>query len=191
MTTNNTNLEPNYHASNDLDNLMHRMKSEDARNLRISKSFQWMYWIMIPIYAGLMIFNPDKELTILNRISGFFYVLSFVVFAIIFRQNTKEYKQVDYSLPTLEMMKKAVRRYQVWHPRLFLVLLALLLMDIGLTISFFPRLGGESGLMNIVWFQITYFSVMTISFLIGLQIWRTRQKPIRDQALAIVKELEQ
>jgi succinate dehydrogenase/fumarate reductase cytochrome b subunit len=191
MTTNNPSQKSIHSTIMDIDSLIDRMKTEDARNLRLSKSFQWIYWIMIPIYTGLMIVNPDKELTSLHRISGVFYVLSFIVFAIIFRKNTKEYKQVNYSLPTLEMMKKAARRYQVWHPRLFLVLLALLLMNIGLTISFFPRLGGESGIMNIVWFQLTYFSVMSVSFLIGLQIWRTRQKPIRDQALAIVNELEQ
>jgi hypothetical protein len=88
------------------------------------------------------------------------------------------------------MMKLAVRRYQVWHPRLFLVLLALVLMDCGLTMSFFNNQEAGSFFLEIVWFQLAYFSVMTASFSIGLLIWRARQKPLRDQALAIVKELE-
>ena len=88
------------------------------------------------------------------------------------------------------MMKKAARRYQIWHPRLIPVLLALILMDGGLIISFFYKNEAEPQLMEIIWFQLAYFSVMAVAFLIGLRIWKVRQKPIRDQALAIVKELE-
>lgn len=175
----------------DLNTLMNRMKAEDSRNLRISRSFQWIYWIMIPLYSGLLIFSTDGELNHLNRLSGLFYVLSFIVFLIIFRKNTKEFKQIDYSLPTKVMMQKAANRYQILTGRLLLVILALLLMDVGVTLKFYQELTMESGIIRVLWVQAIYIPVMTTALLIGIQVWRVKQKPIRDQALAIVKELEQ
>ena len=127
----NKNIDTSIAGSNP-DDLILKLKNEDARNLRISKNFQWIYWILIPIYAGFFILNPDDELNLLSRISGACYVVSFIIFAFIFRKSVKEYKAIDYSLPTLEMMKQAVKRYHLWQPRLLWALLSVLFIDAGL-----------------------------------------------------------
>lgn len=174
-----------------LNTLMEKLKSEDARNLQISKKFQWMYWVLIPIYTGFFILNPDKELGLMSRITGFCYVVSFFIFAFIFRKSVKEYKAIDYALPTLEMMKQAANRYHIWQPRLLWVLLAILFIDAGLSLSAGQHMQDGSFWSNILWIQVAFLPAMGLSFSIGVLIWRMRQKPLRDQARAIIRELNE
>ncbi|HAM98441.1 MAG TPA: hypothetical protein DCQ26_07495 [Marinilabiliales bacterium] len=184
----NKNIDTSIAGSNP-DDLILKLKNEDARNLRISKNFQWIYWILIPIYAGFFILNPDDELNLLSRISGACYVVSFIIFAFIFRKSVKEYKAIDYSLPTLEMMKQAVKRYHLWQPRLLWALLSVLFIDAGLIFSGIEFVDAASFLNRFLWIQATFLPAIGISFGIGVLIWSKRQKPLRDQALRIIKEL--
>jgi len=181
------NNEPNNFI--DMDALLLNLKNEDSRNLKLMKNFKWMYIIMIIVYSLLMIVNPDPELELHHRISGLCYVVSFVFFWLIFRKYHKEYSQIDYSLPSSEMLAKAAERYKMAYKNFLQLVPPLVLMDIGLTISFTYHLTSMELMNKILLIQAIFIPVMLISGFIGYLVWRKRQKPLRDGALQMLKDL--
>lgn len=173
-----------------LDSLIRNVKAEDDRNLRISKSFLWVYIILAIIYAGLMVFNPDSDIKLIDRISGACYLASMVIFAFMFKKGLKEYRSIDYSLPLIEMLRGVAKRYQLKARKFILLSIPILLMDVGLTLSFYEDLLPMEPINRVLIIQVFYIPVMTISGFIGYLVWRRKQKPLRDNALMLIEELE-
>jgi hypothetical protein len=174
----------------DMDSLIGRVKAEDAKNLRMTKSFLWTYIILAVIYTGLIIINPDPDITIIKRISGACYIASMIIFALVFRGGHKEFKSIDYSLPVIDMLRKAAKRYELKSKKLLILSVPILLMDIGLTLSFYEDLLPMTPLNRVLIIQVFYIPLMTISGVIGYFVWRNKQKPLRDNALKLIDELE-
>jgi len=193
LNRNNNGIQNNQKQNNfiDMDTLLINLKNEDARNLRKMKNFKWMFFIMVIIYTLLMIVNPDSELQLHHRISGLCYVVSFTFFAFLFRKYSKEFSKIDYSLSSAEMFKKAVERHNLTFPRYLIVLPSLLFIDIGLTISEYYRWSSIEPLNRILIVQAILIPIFILSGFIGYLIWRKRQKPLRDGALQILKELSE
>ena len=187
----NLNSNNEFESNNliDMDTLLTSLKNEDKRTLRTMKNMRWLYFAMIIIYSLLMVANPDPELQIHHRISGLCYVLSFAMFALLFQKYHKEFSSIDYSLSSSEMFTKAAERYNLNFKRYLLVIPPLLLIDAGLTISEYYRWTTVDPVVLILLTQAIYLGVILIGWFIGYLIWRKRQKPLRDGALQILKEL--
>jgi len=168
-----------------------KLKKEDEYQLRISKSFLWIYLGFIGLYFIMMIaeliFSEQELSSILSQI---FFILSFVAFVLIFRYNLKIFKKIDYSLPLAEMLTAVAKRYQLRSSYFLIIFIPIVLMDVGLTLSFYEDLVSMSPLNRILIVQAFYIPIMAISTIIGLLIWRHKQKPLRDKALELLKELE-
>jgi len=163
--------------------LINRIKSEDERYARICKSFQIVYWVLVPIYLVLIIRDIITNSPVTEIAAGFCFLLGMIVFILIFRLYYLEYKSIDYAQSTLEMLKKAAHRYKPLQSKLWLVLAAVLLMDAGLSL--------RSPFEEFAHFQIIYCSSMIVAVIVGLIIWRIRYKPLRDDALQMVREIEE
>lgn len=172
----------------DMDSLINKVKVEDAKNLRITKSFQWVYIVLIVIYTGLLIFDP--YIKSIDRIIGAFYIASFIAFILIFRKGYKEYKSIDYTLPVIEMLRETANRYRLRVGKLLSLIIPILLMDVGVTLRFYNDLLPMSPLNRVLIVQAIYIPVFAVSALIGILIWRKKQKPLRDRALELIEELE-
>jgi len=135
--------------------------------------------------------NPDPELQMHHRISGLCYVLSFILLAILFKKYHNEFRKIDYSFPTSLMFSKAAKRYSLSFARYLAVLPSLLLIDIGITITFYYRLTDLEAIERIMAVQAIYIPVLIVTGLLGYLIWRKRQKPLRDGALQTLKDLNE
>lgn len=186
METNNN--DKNNHLL-DINGLIPGLQKEDRRNVRVMRNFQWLMWILIPIYFGLLVVNPDKDLTWSYRAGGACYVLAFLAFALIFRVYIKEYKTVDYGLPTTVMLKKAIERYRLFHPKKLFVLIPVALVDAGL-IFFSLNHDNADDSISILTSQIFYWGGMLLGASVGVWIWHRRQKPLRDAAIELLREIE-
>lgn len=188
----NSNRIPDSHEQNnsiDIDTLLIKLKNEDARNLQKMKGLKRLFFTMIIIYTLFMIVNPDPDLQLHHRISGLFYVLSFTYFALLFRKYHNEFSKIDYSISSLEMFKKAAERHNLTFSRYLLVLPSLIFIDIAITISEYYRWTSVEPLNRILIIQTILLPIFIMSGFIGYLLWRKRQKPLRDRALQIIKEL--
>lgn len=172
-----------------MDSLIVNLRKEDSRNLKLMRNFKWLYLVMIIIYALLMVVNPDPELEMHHRLTGISYVIAFGLFVLIFRKYHKEYSEVDYTLPVVEMLSKAAKRYKFRWKSILICMPSILLIDFGVVLSDFfavPSIDWNS----IIYFQLIYFGLLLISGFVGYIIWRARQKPLYDGAMRLLKELE-
>jgi hypothetical protein len=174
----------------DMNSLIYNLQNEDEKYKRISRNFQWLYWILIPIYAAFFILNPDKEITLLDRVSGFCYVGSMLIFALYFRYMYKNYKNVDYAESTITMLKNVVKRYRIWNSKILWIVLALLVLDAGVSLRFWQGSEMVNPINEVIRFNIIYFILLSISISIGVGIWYVKHKPIRDKAIRFLKEIE-
>jgi len=176
-----------------LDQVMDSLRKLDARNKRLMLVMYIAYVIFSVIYTGLLIINPDPELTVTNRIQGVFYVLIFGMSALYFRHHFKKNKAVDYSAPVLEMLNAARTRHKLWTPGTIRFVIALVgLTDIVITWAMIEDhfLQDHSLIIRILVIQAGYFLLMSTSFLIGYLSWRKKSRPLVRNLTRIIEELE-
>jgi len=190
MGKSNKNLENSTSKLINIEILVSKLKLQDEKYMKLSRNMQWMFWILTPLYFGLFIINPDSELQLITRLGGLCYVLAFITFALYFRSYYKDYKSVNYGLPTIEMLKKAAYRYKLFHKRTLILPIPLLLIDVGVSMFFFARFESFEPIVRILIVQMFYLPIMIVSFLIGLLIWHKKQKPLRNRALEMIEEIE-
>lgn len=174
----------------DIDALVTGLKKEDVRNLKMAKNFRWFLMAMTVFYTLLMVVNPDPELMVHHRISGLCYVTAFALFAIVFTRLYREFRDIDYSVSSAEMLEQAAKRYKFATWRYIWVMPSLVLVDAGLTISYFYRLTSFEPLERILLVQAFFIPVIVTAGFIGHLIWRKRQKPLYDSALQLLQELQ-
>ena len=174
-TTNNISLEE----------MVGKLKKEDMKYGRLSKAIFILYVILIPLFILFGILDYRETKAIGDIIWTLSIISAFSIFAFLFRSLMKEYQYVDYSQPTLKMLEGAVLRYQPIHPKTIWVVPALLLMDVGMYLH--NPIEGTSFLQ----FQLFFAGILLFAIAIGVVVWYYRYKPIRDNALMLLKELEE
>ncbi len=180
MKTNNNNI-----TINNLGAFTSKLQEKDKNYANISKRMQYLYWILIPIYLIIGIFEIIFENPSTNEmLSLFFFASAMLIFALTFRTLHKEYNFVDYSEPTLIMLKKVVKRYTPYQPKTRWVFLAIIFIDAGLCLK--EEFGEE-----LLYTQLMFFGALLIGICIGLIIWFRRYKPLRDTAKQLIDEIEE
>ncbi len=176
----------NFKRKNDninLDQLVGKLQKEDLRYSNLCKGLKLVYWILIPIYTVLavVIYFETKEIT--DLVAGLLFVSSFLIFALIMGYFQKEYNSVDYSLPTLSMLKMAANRYKPFRPKSLWAFIAFFIMDAGFCLS------SEYG-EDMINKQGYVLALFLASITAGLILWYFKYKPLRDNALRLVTEIE-
>lgn len=177
-------METNNHENNGLGQLVAKLKKEDSFYAEISKIFQVIYWIFIPVYILLTLREYTDSYKIGELIGGACFILAFLIFALLFRKYYREYKNVDYSLPTLQMLKKAAWRYRPFQIRSLWALLALIFMDAGLAS------GWVDEKISMLIAQLMFWGVMFFAIIIGFVVWYIKYKPLYDETKKMIKEIE-
>ncbi|MBS2099302.1 hypothetical protein [Carboxylicivirga linearis] len=185
------NNELNKQQTN-LPDLISLLRYEDERNKKSTNRFKIFYFVFGAVYAFVFIlhflFDEDNAWT--DSLSGIFYVLAWITFALLFRKANKEYSQIDYSLPTILMLRKAAQRYKLFQPKLRIAIGAVILINIASSLNKVVIPMTQSAISDIIQFQIIFAIAISVGFIIGVLVWRKRQKPIRDNILALIDELE-
>jgi len=196
---NNNNISPNLQEENqyptnfsDTENLIARMRKEDNRNKKIMFGMFILYLVFTIFYAILFIFNPDPELSLTDRMAGNSYVLAFIIGTFYFIWEYLIYKKVDYSTPLLTLLKKTVRRYRFFSIKWIPVIIVVIIIGYGFTISYVERLAAwDTGTCTkVLTIQAVYWGIMVVAGLIGYLIWRKRSRPILRAAKSLLEELK-
>lgn len=173
----------------DLDQLVSGLKKEDARYLGLTNSSKWIMWILAPLYFLIFLIGAFVDRLDISKIGFLFFSLGFLSFALLFRSLHKEYKAIDYGVSTLEMLRKAVCRYALWQTKTYLTIIPMLLCAIGFSFSAQRGFPFADQSVRILVALGSILLILSCSALVGYFIWRKRQKPLRDKALATLKEM--
>jgi len=163
---------------------MEKIRLEDYRYANSSSRIHIGYWFFIAFYIVLIGKHIYDGNSLIEIFSSVCYLFSMVTFAFIFRYYSKEFKDVDYSLATLTVLKNVADRYNPFRSKMSLVFIAVLLVDLGLSVK-------ETTIAEILWIQVMFAIIITIAIVVGLVIWYKRYKPLRDEALLLIRQIEE
>lgn len=163
--------------------LIGRLKYEDKRYSNISRNLQIAYWILTVVLIAFTIKDYISDNFSYDTMGSIFFSIAMLIFALLFRSYFKEYRNIDYSESTLVMLKKAAYRYKPFQLKMLWAFLAIVLIDLGLSFE------AENN-NQLFWIQILFFGALLIAVLAGLFIWYSRYKPLRDNALSLLREIE-
>lgn len=176
-----------------LDQVVDQLKRLDTKNKRLMYRMFIFYLIFAVFYLGLMILNPDPELTLENRLQGVIYVLIFVVAALFFRHHYRKTYEADYTAPVLKMLEDARERHKLLKPgKLWFLIFIVTSCDVVVTWALTERTwpAGWSLLTTILVIQAGYFTIMGISYLIGYLIWRKKSRPLVRNLTMLIEEFK-
>lgn len=177
-------------ANIDLEKLISGVKHEDARNLKMTHNFMWLMWILSPLYlifaiAGFAFDEPSPA-----HIGFVFFSLGFFTFGFLFWTLREEYRSVDYGISTVEMLRNAVKRYKFLQMKTYLTIIPVILICFATSFSIEHLLPYPDQIQRMVIVFFGYLAILCVAFFVGYLIWRVRQKPLRDKALALLQEIE-
>jgi hypothetical protein len=181
-------MEKNHNQSPiDLETLIRDLKTEDNRNLKLMLNFQGLIWAVAAIYILLSIFNLFLQVPWYKSLGVFILLLVFIGYGLRSRIYRKKMESIDYGIPTIIMLAKAAHRYRlkIFRGNVIVEITLLLLVDIGICLMFYGH-----PIFTFLFIQGFFVFVFAITFSIGYIIWKKRQKPLRDHALALLKEFE-
>lgn len=175
----------------DLGQLVMDLKREDTRYRTMTGSFKWVMLVFAILYlkifvAGIILDRPD-----IDRFGFLFFSFGFLAFSLLFRSLHKEYKSVDYGVSTMEMLRKAADRYALWQTKTYLTIIPVIFTAIGFSFTSQRGFPFEDQYMRVLVAFASIILVLSCSAIIGYFVWRKRQKPLRDKALAILEELRE
>jgi hypothetical protein len=176
-----------------LDQVVDQLKRLDNKNKRLMHRMFILYAAFAVFYLGLLILNPDPDLTLDNRIQGVIYVLIFVVAAFFFRYHYRKTYQVDYTTPVLKMLEDARERHRLLRPgKIWFLVFIVLTCDIVVTWALAEDTWPVSwSLLTIILvIQAGYYSVMGISYLIGYLVWRKKSRPLVRNLTILIEEFK-
>ena len=177
MKTNNSN-QTDFHS------FVSRLETEDQKHARLFRGIKILYMILLPIYIILLLLELREGEPMTGLINGALFMGAIAILIFTFQRLHNEYKTVDYSEPTLQMLKKAVQRYTPFSKFTYWVFFAVLFMDASFILK-------EINLENILQRQLSFTIIIAVSIAIGLIRWRIKCKPLRDRALAMIREIEE
>ena len=181
METNHTN------SFSDLENLIRNLKIEDTRTLKIIYGIQKMQWAVVLIYILLLNWFIYLNVSWYKILGAIILLIAFVGYG--FRSGIlrKKLEVTDYGVPTIEMLEKVAHRYrfQIFHKGAKFDVALFILVDTGLCFMLY-----SNPFFGILFIQVFFVIAFAFSFLIGYLIWEKRQKPLRDRALDLLKEIE-
>jgi hypothetical protein len=89
------------------------------------------------------------------------------------------------------MLRKAADRYSLWQRKTLILVVPILLIDVGMSISTGRHQDYTTPLRWTLLVQLAYIPLLAVSFLVGVWIWYHRQRPLREGALSLLAELKE
>ena len=169
--------------STDLEKITSKLKAEDSNYSKVCRVLQIVYWIFVPLYLLMALYDYSDTGEVEPVVRGISMSIAFVIFAIFFGKYFKTYRYVDYSLTTLTMLKRAAYRYQPFQWKMLWIVLAIFLMNIGMN---YNSLGTDESLVA----QFVFIGAILIGFMGGLLLWYIKYRPLRNDILHLIEEIE-
>jgi len=168
-----------------LTELISQMKYEDQKSASNFKRMRNVYWITMPLYLILIVKQIIQSNALSEIVINIFIAFSLLLFAIIYTKVYKSYGHIDYSQPTLELLKKAELRFRPINiKKLLRNALAFLLIEALLVFA-------SNSTTNFLKGQIYMGSGLILSFLIGFIVWKVKYQRIHANIVTLIKEIEQ
>jgi hypothetical protein len=172
-----------------IEGLSIQLKQKDSEQTAVLKRFISIYGVFA-LFSLLSVFylisktgDTEARLFALNQ---FCFFITFTIIFIIFRKNYIKFKNPDYSLPVLHVLKNAKNRYKFWNQDKSILLISMFIIDIPIT----DRFAASFEINDILITQLVFLSVIGLAMLIGYFIWKHKFQALIINIDNVIKDIE-
>ncbi len=180
----------------EIQNLMSDLKSEDRKYKEIMKGAEFVGWSIAVIMAVLHIISlllPGEESILRDIYMGVSFVIAFSIYALYFRYLKNSYDKIDYSVPALEMLKKAAKNEGFFKPRTIILFIPSLIISVNVSISITGRFNiqlFQSDILNLLFVIACFILLMGIFGFISYIKQNKKHKLLRNRAIELIEDME-
>ncbi len=189
---NNKNLQ----TPDEIQTLTDDLKREDRKYKETMKGAELVGWSVAVIMAVahvIILLLPGEESMLRNIYLGVSYVIAFSIYALYFKYLKNSYDKIDYSMPTLDMLKKVAKNKTFFKPRTIVLFIPSLIIAINVSISISSRFNiglFQSDILNLLFVIACFILLIAISGFVGYIKQNKKHKPYRNRALALIEDIE-
>lgn len=175
----------NYNETNDIGNLIGKLRTMDDKNLRELRRWQIIIGIMAIFYIFLWAIHPDT--IILIDTTGL--LVFFVVYTVYYFKLSRK----DYSVPVKKLLLNTSKTYSFFNPVFLITALVAAPMVFGAVKVLFDRyFTAPDWNMAPLCFEIGVFGIFfSIVILIAYLVWHARYHEVMKEINQSLKELEE
>lgn len=172
---------------NNIQRIIGRLEAEDSRNTGRFKVLRVLFAIFAPLYLIIGTMSFIREFDIFHLLGYVSYMVSFCFGFLLMNMHVQMYDKVDYSLPTLQMLYQAKKRYRILPSRkLGVVYVVAMLLFIGLGQMLIAVNSVRQMFIGVIVLVCSVF----VGLMIGCAIWYIHYKPIYDNISKLINDLE-
>lgn len=169
----------------DLDKLVNKLTTMDSISRKSVKFVKILYLTLFPLIVFRLVVNIiEKDIS--QIFSTACTSIAFLIIIWVSSSTYKKHKTVDFSLPTVELLRKYSKKIRLGDFKFAIgILLGLTIMDIGIVNTSLPYN------IPIFKFQLFYWGFIAIVIVIGIIVWYIKYKPLRIDIRRVLKEIEE
>ncbi len=176
----------------DMNTLVKKLQTKDSDYKKAGIILQIFFFALMLIFTVLYVFNPDSEMSLLQRIGGGCYVTAFILLAFHFRKKHNKYNQINYSVSVKELMMEAEKRYGFLQKNKLDSIIAIILLNVGSCLILTKYVSDDWSMLHIILaVQAFYLVSGGIGFLIGLISWKKEIRPLWSTIKMQLKAFEE
>ncbi len=179
-----------------IEKLIDDLKKADVENKEMMQNAERFCLIIAAFMVFLQIvllLLPGQESIARDIYTGVSFLLAFLIYSLYFRMYKRDYEKTDYSLTTLEMLKRAAKKQKVFSPRLLLLIIPSLIIAYNVSHSITQRFNTgifKSDEHNMLFVFGIFILIITLAALSGYLMQRKKQRYYQNRAKALIEEIE-
>ncbi len=168
-----------------LPEFINKLKQADKKYMILYEGVKILYIIIITSFfvGGLthLFFNGGN---IFSKwmIGNILNVLGMIMVFLYLNYRGKDYKNIDYSQTTYQMLKKTSERYKLFLSKDLWVLPGIACMSIGYSLFFYSEFWQR---------QLFFWSMALVGGIVGVIYWYFKMRSIKNTADNLIKEMEE
>lgn len=179
-----------------IEKLIDDLKKADVENKEMMQNAERFCLIIAAFMVFLhvvLLLLPGQESIARDIYTGVSFLLAFLIYSLYFRMYKRDYEKTDYSLTTLEMLKRAAKKQKVFSPRLLLLIIPSLIIAYNVSHSITQRFNTaifKSDEHNMLFVFGIFILIITLAALSGYLMQRKKQRYYQNRAKALIEEIE-
>ncbi len=172
------------HKDLDLPQFINKLKRFDKKARILYNGTKVFYLIIIAFFLLVIllpVFFEDKGFLDRVFVNGLLTIAGLIIIYIYLHYRGKDYKNIDYSQTTYEMLKKTSERYKPFLTKDLWVLPGLTLMSIGISLN------SHMGFWK---HELLFWGIVLAAGCLGFIYWYFKWKPLKENADRLIREIE-
>ncbi len=175
-----------------VDQIVSILKQKDTKRSRMLKLLFTAFVLAVVVYIISIIIMGYPNLSTIQILIANILMILIIIGSLVVYEKVVKASRIDYSLPVLEMLKKAEQKYKFIDNQWIIFVLLILLVNLAISIVFklfiFPI---KWSMIELTLVSMSVFIPLLVAVIVGVWYsWKKNQLPIKNKIKKMIDEME-